>query len=262
MAIKPMTPSPAQLAELSELGHQLNGSPDDIVSLLRRTAIYFAIEDHVSAIADLDAVIRIDPEHVGARINRANAYAIRNEAEAAIREASFVLGMRSVSRQDLAQAYYIRGRTHAQLRHFEEALSDLTQVLQRVPDHEGALAWRSKVALMLNLFDDCISDCSRVLMQRPGDASTLWRRGSCYARLGKTAEAFRDVNAAIEINPQLERAYVERAGLYKGDGKMELAVADINKALELRAASNGRGQEKFRDDAPLRNFREELQRPR
>jgi tetratricopeptide (TPR) repeat protein len=258
MANTPIVPSVKQQEELSELDVQLSLSPTNVTKLLRRSEIYFSVQDYDSAIADLDAIIQIDPLHVGARINRANAYALRNEFGKSIDEATYVLGLNHANVRDHAQAYYLRGRTYAESRRFADALADLDAAIQRVPSLLPGLIWRSKVLLQLNRFDDCIRDCSRILELQPHDASTLWRRAACLRKLGKLAEALKDLDKAIAANPLLERGYVERALLRKNDGKFESALPDVDRAIELRVKANAKPGARVYDIGPLQVLREEI----
>ena len=179
------------------------------------------------AIADYDAALRLDPDHVGALVNRSLAWIGLGRYEDAIADYDAVL------RLDPEQvgAWANRGAAKAKLGRHNEALADYDAVLRLDPNHVLALANRGLARIALGRYEEAIADFDSVLRLDPDNAGVYNNRGWVKARLGRHEEAIEDYNAALRLDPNNAMAYNNREQARAQMAQASGAIANVNANL-------------------------------
>ncbi len=179
------------------------------------------------AIADYDAALRLDPDHVGALVNRSLAWIGLGRYEDAIADYDAVL------RLDPEQvgAWANRGAAKAKLGRHNEALADYDAVLRLDPNHVLALANRGLARIALGRYEEAIADFDSVLRLDPDNAGVYNNRGWVKARLGRHEEAIADYDAALRLDPNNAMAYNNREQARAQMAQASGATANVNANL-------------------------------
>lgn len=252
------------------------------------------IED---AIKDFTRAIELAPAYGAAFNNRGNAYLALGriaEAEADLRRASKLLpssaaplngrgklaaaqslpfaSMRYLNRAILLNrnypaAYRNRAAAHIEVRQYEDALSDLEQVvatsdgdeellilrgrvharagnhqaaaqnfsaaLEIAPENGEAYAGRGLAQLDRGQIEQGLTDCDLAVTFAPEHAPAYLCRARAYLQLAQPVLVSTNLSKAIELAPEMAEAFVVRAQLAEEAGDVESALADYRKALTL-----------------------------
>ncbi len=179
------------------------------------------------AIADYDAALHLDPDHVVALVNRSLAWIGLGRYEEAIADYDAVL------RLDPEQvgAWANRGAAKAKLSRHEEAIADYDAALRLDPDHVLALANRGLARIALGRYAEAIADFDSVLRLDPDNAGVYNNRGWVKARLGRHEEAIEDYDAALRLDPNNAMAYNNREQARAQMVQASGATANVNANL-------------------------------
>jgi len=252
------------------------------------------IED---AIKDFTRAIELAPAYGAAFNNRGNAYLALGrtaEAEADLRRASKLLpssaaplngrgkvaaaqslpfaSMRYLNRAILLNrnypaAYRNRAAAHIEVRQYEDALSDLEQVvatsegdqdlliqrgrlrakagdeqaaiqdfsaaLEIAPENGEAYAGRGLAQLERGQIEKALSDCDLAVTFAPEHALAYLCRARAYLQLARPVLVSTNISKALELSPDMAEAFVVRAQLAEEAGDIESARADYRKALTV-----------------------------
>jgi len=247
------------------------------------------------AIRDFTRAIELAPAYGAAFNNRGNAYYSLGqieEAEADLRKATELLpasaaplngrgkvasaqslpfsSLRYLNRAILLNrnypaAYRNRAEAHIEVRHYQDALSDLEQVvatsdgderllilrgrvyaeagdhqaavqdfsaaLEVAPESGEAYAGRGLAQLARGRIEEALSDCDMAVTFAPDHAPAYLCRARAYLQLAQPVQVSTNLSRALELSPGMADAYVVRAQLAEEAGDMEGAIADYGKAL-------------------------------
>ncbi len=134
------------------------------------------------------------------------------------------------------EARCIRGRLFAKVKESDAALTDLSWVIERDPDHFAALATRARILADRGEIDRALVDLDRGFSTSPYKVSPalLTLRGWCHAERGVRDRAIDDYSAAILKDPSWLEARWYRAQCYLELDRTEKAREDIEEILRLR----------------------------
>jgi tetratricopeptide (TPR) repeat protein len=145
-----------------------------------------------------------------------------------------LLGRADLETRWRAVAVAYRGVTHAQIEHYDEALTDFSRAIELQPDYARAIAGRGVTHRVMARYDEALADFNRVIELQPDDAWSITSRGQTYQLMGRYDEALADFNRAIELKPDYARAMASRGQTYQLMGRYDEALADFNRAIELQ----------------------------
>jgi tetratricopeptide (TPR) repeat protein len=152
--------------------------------------------------------------------------------EQSIRGCTDIISMRTVTGDGRAQAYKLRGDRYRELRDYEHALADYSQVIRMRGDHPGAYYRRSEVYLAQGEYELAMADAERVI-QTAGDTPGGYRV-RCEIRVAQNIEldaARQDCNHALEINSIDTAALAARGMLNLRAGANREAWTDFDAAI-------------------------------
>jgi tetratricopeptide (TPR) repeat protein len=135
----------------------------------------------------------------------------------------------------LTDAWYQRAVLFLQQKKWNEAYSDLKEVIRLDPKHERAQHAYGFILFHRGAYRDSITAFDAALAGNNFMPHTWALRGAAYAQLGKNQEALRNLTEAIAYNPAHRDAYYNRGLVYARLGDYEAAIHDLTQALTLDA---------------------------
>jgi tetratricopeptide (TPR) repeat protein len=148
-------------------------------------------------------------------------------------EAILALDHALVLKNDLADAYLLRGRANAALTRLDPAIQDFTKVIQLRPGDPEAFVERAEAGLVQENYQAVIADCGEALARDPRIALAYSLRGRAVRKTGSPQQALEDFNRAVELAPD-EANYFQRAATYQMLGEHTLALADLDQVIALK----------------------------
>ena len=221
------TPTPTPQAENREEVDDANSRA--VRALVEQGIAKAELGQYQEAIADYDAALGLDPDHVEAWINRSLAQIRLGRYAEAIADYDAALGLDP----DNAWALNYRGWAKAQLGRYAEAVADYDAALHLDPDNAWALNQRGRAKAQLGRYAEAIADHDAALRLDPDDVWTLNYRGQAKAQLGRYAEAIADYDAALRLDPDNARVRDNRE-----QARVQMAQvsgATVNTNANLRA---------------------------
>lgn len=188
------------IAATRDLGLALDINPKSPQALTLRAML--AMEqgaDLQQALADMDEVIRLQPNRPNLRVNRA----------------------------------VIRYR----LDDLNGALADFDFVVNADPLNAVALYNRALLRAEISDNDRAVDDLNRVLSINPDDYRARYNRAVILAEKHDTQNALADVNALLQKFPNMQSAYALRSYIHHLDGNERAAKADSRRAEQMAHAT-------------------------
>jgi tetratricopeptide (TPR) repeat protein len=105
--------------------------------------------------------------------------------------------------EDLARAFFYRGRAQAAKSQFDRAIEDLDQAIQLDPGFPDAFNFRGVAWAGEGQFERAIADFDRAIQLDANYAIAIYNRGLAAQNLGRTDEAARYFEKAKQVGPRL-----------------------------------------------------------
>ncbi len=191
-----------------------------------RAQLHLNRADTVSARADLDHALEINPNSVQALSLRAALADSVSEALSLMERAVTLQPDRTYLRINRAVARYKAGDLNG-------ALADFDYVVELEPTNYAALFNRSLLRLELHDNDRALRDLNLLLTLRPGDMRTLYNRAVVLLEKRDYDAALADANAIVEAYPEMFAAYALRGQILRDSGRESRAMADFRRADAL-----------------------------
>jgi tetratricopeptide (TPR) repeat protein len=208
----------------------LMDAPDCVPALIRRGMILTEMDAFERALKDFEAAIRLEPDNGLAYFGRGWVRGNLGDPQGEIDDARHGLSIDPAN-----ESMYYRRIGHglqAQGR-YQEALDAYNHALELTPNQLGTIYNRAVCYVELEHFEQAISEFDQILERNPKWAWPLCWRGWAYYRLGQTQRALIDTNLALRFSPTYDLAYLRRAMIERDRGDIEQAKADLNKVLDL-----------------------------
>jgi tetratricopeptide (TPR) repeat protein len=197
--------------------------------LHNRAQVHLAQRRPDAALADLDAVIAMDPYNAEYYTDRASLLRAEGRVEEAIADCTAAIRWHP----HLPEAYYNRADLLQAAGEPEAALADLDRVLAQDPGHVDALTNRSALRYEQGDVDGAETDARAGLAIAPGDPHLLCALGLVHAERGDLAAADDLFTQALAARPDLTEALVNRATARFDRGDIRSALDDLTAALAL-----------------------------
>lgn len=192
-----------------------------------RAQVHLALRDPAAALADLDAVIAMDPYNAEYYADRAALLRAEGRAEEAIADCTAAIRWHP----HLPEAYLHRADLLQAAGEQEAALADLDRVLAQDPGHVDALTNRSALRYEQGDVDGAEADARAGLAAAPGDPHLLCALGLAHTERGDLATADALFTEALAARPNLTEALVNRATTRFDRGDVRAAIDDLTAAL-------------------------------
>lgn len=135
------------------------------------------------------------------------------------------------AKDQLTDAYYLRGLINGRLHFREAAVADLTKALQLNPKL-GRAYWYRGVHTFGATPKDALSDFDAAIANGEASGWVFANRGAVNRRLKNYDAALKDFDTAVKLEPKLWPARMMRAQTYMFMNKFDLALKDANEVLD------------------------------
>ena len=163
-----------------------------------------------------------------------NSYndAVKLYAAARYPETVVLLNQLIADKSNLTEAYQLRGDAYRIMNQPENAIADLTKVIETRPTVADNYHTRAQCYHDLGKFDEAIKDYNKLLELEP-TASAYNGRGICYRELSQLPRALQDFSQAVQLEPNVDN-FLQRGMAYASMGEHQKAIEDYNRVIELR----------------------------
>ena len=234
---------------LEDYTRVLKLDPKNQLAYQKRGSIYlFHLEGYKSALADFNALIKLNPNFAN---YRGLTYEKLGEWEKALADYNKALEINpnneyiEENRQRVleklypdiynAESFLKEAHSLRENKDYERAIKAYTKVLERDSENQDALFYRGLMYIYKNRYALARADYERLIELNPNYNSDAYNnRGICYDELGQHNRAITDYDKAIALNPNLAEAYNNRGNAYKHLGQYERAIQDFDKAITLK----------------------------
>jgi len=226
----------------------IKNNPNNKQAYISRGYAEMNAKKYDEAISDFEKVIVIDRDYIPAYLGKARVYLAQHQKQNALDAFKPALNMQP---SDLT-VYYMRGDLERQLNMVNEALYDLTKVidgqsdkivLERNADGRAtrtatgydAAAYNSRGQLLekLRRYPEAISDFTHGIALQPKNVDNYTGRSECELQLHLCVQALADNNKEVEVAPESTVSYTNRSNTELKLGMYEEAKADEARALQL-----------------------------
>jgi predicted TPR repeat methyltransferase len=152
------------------------------------------------ALAELEAVLAAEPQHLDAWCHRAAALAGLGRDAESLAAADHVLGVDPT----YAAAWFQRGHALDRLRRFGQAQAAFERLLALQPQHAEAWFRLGQTQQRQGHLSEALASLDRALALAPATAGAWTQRGSLLKDMGRTAEAAAAFERAIELGADAE----------------------------------------------------------
>ena len=189
------------------------------------------------AIRQFSCAIQVDPNQAALYRARALAYLDRrvpgDEAnpDRALADLDEAIRLGQPGTPEVADDHARRARLRHRAGEFLAALADSDEALRIRPGHKDATLVRIQTLLELRRHFDVIQACNRALVQRP-EAAELWElRGIARSDCQEFTAAVGDLTQALTLDPNRVSARVQRGWAYLVADAAKLALDDFDAAI-------------------------------
>ena len=212
---------------LADFEKSISLNPDYAPVYNNRGNVLMQIGRTEDAIKDFTRAIELAPAYGAAFNNRGNAYLVLGriaEAEADLRRAAKLLPSSAAPLNGRGKAAAARALPFTSLRYLDRAI-----LLNR--NYPAAYRNRAAAHIEVRHYEDALSDLEQVVATSDGDERLLILRGRVHAKAGNHKAAVQDFSAALEIAPENGKAYAGRGLAQLARGRTEDALSDCDMAV-------------------------------
>lgn len=184
----------------------LEEDPRDPETLVRRADLYYAHQDYVKALDD---------------VNTAMKYFDPNDKEG------------------LYPAYQVRARIYQRQKKYAEALADLNNVLEMAPQDYGTIFQRANVLYELGRYAESKADYNLMLRLNPASQDALLGLARNEVKQNNLGTANELADRAVQLTPGRSEIYLGRASVRHLMGNDPGAVEDYLSAISVDNVSTG-----------------------
>ncbi len=169
-------------------------------------------------------------DHVGAHLNRANAYIARRQFDKAINSSNRAINADEKS----AEAYSMRGLAYGGKSNFDQALADENKAIELDPNL--AVAYQRRAAAYVAKKDaaKASADFNQAITLDPALVDALCDRAYFYALQRDTVKAMADLDLAIQKDPKFPKAHIQKGLALLDQGQFDQAIAYFDTAIKLQ----------------------------
>jgi protein O-GlcNAc transferase len=202
--------------------------------------VHYQRGEHIAAIRQIDAALKIAPNIAAAHNNRGAALAALSRLGEAVESYERAVALTP----DYVEAWFNRGNALAELGRLDAALASYDAVIARAPHHAAACAKRGNVLHRMQRFAEAVASFDRAIALTPDYAEAWNNRGVALSSLERLAEAVASCDRAVALRPDDAEMLRNRGSVLVALGRFDEAVASYDRALALRpddaAAHNDR----------------------
>jgi tetratricopeptide (TPR) repeat protein len=188
-----------------------------------------ASDDRIRALQCFDAVLALDPLHMGALVIGGGALAVVGEYDKA---ADFLDRALTID-PNQADALACRGILAGNLGRHEDAIAYFDRILASAPDHGVALNNRAAALMKCERYQEALDTYEGLLASDPSNVDALIAAAAALGKLERYAEAIVRLDSALALAPPRFDALLCRALALGHLERHAEALACLDRALAL-----------------------------
>jgi tetratricopeptide (TPR) repeat protein len=136
-------------------------------------------------------------------LDQAWAWCRGRDPDHLIRGCTAILKSSRTTPEDLARAFFDRGRARIDLGQYDRAIEDLDRAIKLDPNYPDAFNTRALAHIGAGQFEQAIADFDEAIRLDPNYAIAIFNRGIALKTMGRTEDAAKDFATAKEVGPRL-----------------------------------------------------------
>jgi len=224
---------------LVELSKALDINPNYTDTRLQRAQTLAALADWQAALSDLERVLQ-EPSAGDQGSQRNAARQLRTVCLFQLEQYPAVLSQMAELEESATtdiELLWMKAKSLAEVDQRLESYEIVQTLLDRSPGHLKARALRAQLAEQQGEYDQAIADLTVVLQDRPSDAAALRTRGLLWLREGRFESAINDFTALLEIDPDQHEVLYRRGLAYYQLKQYSQSAEDLKKSLVIQPES-------------------------
>ena len=193
---------------------------------------YTAAGKAEEAVALLDRMLVLEPDHAESRLSRVNLLFMLDRDQDAIADCEYLIGLNDadpVPHLQLGKAKRATGDVLG-------ALAALTRAITLNADYTEAYLLRAELLLNMNQPDSALEDVEKAIALLPEEESAYLLRGKIQAAMQQPEAALADYQSALDLNPFNENATLAIAGVLIDQNRLDEAIHFLTEAIEIQPA--------------------------
>ena len=222
----------------------LRRKPRDIEARHKRGAAYLRLNQPKAALADFDAVIRINPLFEGLYATNPESYTNRGialvmlqrdgEALLAFERAVALRGaLLKSDRAGLCADYCGIGQVYHRRGDDARALDAFDRAIRTEPSDPNGFVGRGLALTGMGMPDTALSSFDQAIQINPKHPRAYGYRALAYERLGRDDDALKDYDSMIRIDPSVAMTRRLKGSLLSRRGRNHEAIAELDAAIKL-----------------------------
>lgn len=241
------------IGALNYLSRSIEINKNNVQAYLMRCEIYFSVlKDVKKALADIDEVIKLEPNNVAYYINRSIMRYQIKDYRGTMADLDYAI---AIDPENIT-AHYNRALLRTEVGAGNKAIEDYDFVLAHDKDNYPALYNRTMLLINTGQYMQGINGLNAMLEKDNNDFVALYQRAMLLIETKQYQYALRDFNSILAKYPNFESGYMIRAQLKQklGDKKgyetdLETAVKVMNKKGVHYSSFNPLNQERKHSEA-------------
>lgn len=235
LSVSMMASTPAQAAytmdqeaEISLWTDYIKDYANDAFGYLNRANINYDAGEYTKAVADYDAVLKIDQYNTDAYVKRANAKFILNDLEGALKDYAIALEINP----SLPEARFNIGRIFYKTQNFPKAVENMRAAIKldaEKPEYQFELA-RSEYKA--GMYAEAQQDFAKAISLKDNYLDAYYGKGLASMNLADFNDAIVCFETIIKSGQKYENAYYYKGLAEYQLGKYDLAIADFDIAIQ------------------------------
>ncbi len=221
-----------QLA-IDDCTEAIRRDPANIPALLTRGTCLGNAHRFDEAIADFDRVTQLDSECLLGYFGRATTKGMQGDRTGAIADVTIILSSGNAPIDLLKRALTFRATAASELRSFDSAIADLSQVIEMDSENFEAYRFRGACWSELNELDKALVDFDSALKISPRHPVILNQKGVVLHRKGDFDGAMIVFNEAEMSAPRMSQTFCNRVRTWLAKDETDKALSDGDKAVLL-----------------------------
>jgi tetratricopeptide (TPR) repeat protein len=192
--------------------------------------------DYERAKSDFTEAIRLNPKDFWPYLDLGNILLNTGDVDGAIANYNAVLRMNprnALALSNRCAAFDRKAENEDSLNKIEPARKDCDEAIKIDPKYAGAYINRAEGYSYLGQFDKALPDLDLAIKLNPKYADSYRNRGYVEDQQGRFDVAISDYDQAISLDPKSSRAYLGRADTWSHKGEFDRALADYGDAIKL-----------------------------
>jgi tetratricopeptide (TPR) repeat protein len=185
--------------------------------------------EHSKAVETFSKVISLQPRIAEAYYSRALSFADLELHERALED----LGIAWQLDPEDADILYARGFSLKNLKRYDEALEAVSAAISKREQFPEAYEMRASLRSLRGDNAGAVADFRTCLAQGHDRYGVRLLRGIAFFRLGQYADAIADLSIAISMSPEIGSTYLRRWQVYLAMGEQENAKKDFETGSKL-----------------------------